>query len=344
MNNRRTMLITNFPAAQLLIAALLLRAATTAQQSTMNSNIKLVCVLRAAMAKNSLVKAGRYKALAPEELKQLVDSYMDTPAMMQLSNSYIGSVQHAKAADFYRSARAASEQMLQTCIEGGGLVNALRTTGKWAVPAVPQLNACGDTKVHLVVVTSDNIKPEASTSQHMLGSFRMRGLPLPAYMLRHGHTVSWYSLNQHSSLFDGCLLDPDFQFPFPFGPTSDGRPVVALVVKQRPDRFMQCFAKHNIPVVLDLVDNTLEYSKFKDFKLILATNRASAMMYQQNTGVRSIPLYHQPPNYAKFHRKDRSTPVRTIAMTHQRVNHGLETDMLAAVLGRYARSHNITFR
>lgn len=309
-----------------------------------HANVRLVCLVRAGIASSAAQRAGTLKVLAPVHLAQLVSSYTDTPAMRQLAGGYIGKRRHALAKDLHKSVQAAAEKMLRLCAEEGGLVPLFQSSGQWAVPPAPQLPGCGSKRLHVVVVTSDSIKPGFSMSQHMLGSFRMRGLPLPATLLSRGHNVSWYSARDHAALFDGCLLDPNFRFPFPFGPSADGSTVLALVVKQRPERFMQCFAKHGVPVVLDLIDNTIEYSKYRDYRLILATSRVAALMFERNTGVRALPLYHQPPNYARFHRADRSAPVRSVSMTHQRVNHGLETDELAALIGRYCTLRNITFR
>lgn len=38
------------------------------------------------------------------------------------------------------------------------------------------------------------------------------------------------------------------------------------------------------------------------YDLILATNRLAADILSANTGVHSVPLYHQPANYERFHR------------------------------------------
>lgn len=40
----------------------------------------------------------------------------------------------------------------------------------------------------------------------------------------------------------------------------------------------------------------------QDYKLILATNRLAAEIMTVHTNTRSVPIYHQPANYQRFHR------------------------------------------
>lgn len=81
-----------------------------------------------------------------------------------------------------------------------------------------------------------------------------------------------------------------------------------------------------------------------DYSLILATNRLASEIMTVNTGVPAVTVYHQPANYERFHRADRTRPVKVIAMTHGAESHSLETDDLAQALTRYCDDHGISLR
>lgn len=100
-------------------------------------------------------------------------------------------------------------------------------------------------------------------------SFRARGVPLPAHMLKKGHAVSWFSEKENRGLFEGCTdADNDsyvLPFPHPQEAAKRGVQVVGLVVKERGASIMQCLQKYGIPVVLDLIDSTVY--KLPSFKV-----------------------------------------------------------------------------
>ncbi len=109
-------------------------------------------------------------------------------------------------------------------------------------------------------------------------------------MLKKGHGVSWFSEKEHRGLFEGCLGDNSnsyaLPFPHPHEAAKQGVQVVALVVKDRGATIMQCLKKHGIPVVLDLIDSTV--NKFPSFTVRARRRgpRGPAVVWRAGQGVR----------------------------------------------------------
>lgn len=185
-------------------------------KSTPHANY--VCGARARVTRQQVIKAGNYARLTEQELSSLIQSYASTEGFHFLRRGFVGDTAHPLATQLYETSLEAITNVIKLCVEDGGLTLHYRSAGNWAVPEVPALHGCGNKKVHLVVLTGEEIKRGPQVTEKMWPSFRARGLPLPAHMVSKGHEASWFSRREHSDLFEGCLDNDGYVPPFPFGP------------------------------------------------------------------------------------------------------------------------------
>lgn len=153
-------------------------------------------------------------------------------------------------------------------------------------------------------------------------SFKMRGIPLPGYMVRSGHEASWWSEGEHLQLFQACLngTNDTPPFPEPQAAAKRGVHVVGLVIKTRPTPLVACLQKYKVPVVLDLVDGALDNLTNYQASRRTGARFASQCMWQRSysglaeselrcTGIPTLPLQSQ-----------QTRPIR-LQLVHPRSHH-----------------------
>ncbi len=146
-------------------APLLVSTGKVNAKSTPHANY--VCGARARVTRQQVVKAGTYTKLTDHELSGLIQSYSGTEGFQFLRRGFIGDKAHPLATQLYGSSLEAISNVIKLCVEDGGLTLHYRSAGTWAVPQVPVLHSCGNRKVHLVVLTGQEIKRGPQVTEEM---------------------------------------------------------------------------------------------------------------------------------------------------------------------------------